>query len=490
MSRVRAERNNTLDGDVAYSALLDYKGGWSWINPRGVRGQSMLRELGHATALCVCLGVLASAQHFELAHTFTPADSEPGDYFGSGVALSGDLAVIRSRTPYQGVADDPPNQTHVFRQSPDGEWAEEQVIALGGAGVWAGKEVAIDAGEIIVGMSSEPNWERRSIDFFAESGGVWSPSPLTPIPELTRPIDRSSPEVLRWRLFNSSSHGGRAVDADGGYVVADAGVTPFDRNTEGGGGVLVYERMPEGGWKESFGFLNPGGELFENNLFGTSVAIAEGVMAAGTSNNTGDPLGVAIYEWQSDGAWPMTAGLPVPNSRENSLNRVFSLAASSDTVAGSTLYGDTFVYSKRSDGSWADAIDLSDVPLGPGIDEETASWSVSRDNYIASLALEDNWIAEGVITDLTSFVRLYNRDADGDWRLAQVIPSPDPTSRAFGSSLAIDAGRLLVGASGPFAPSLESGSAYLYVLVPEPVTFSLLAMAAVVGLQRRRFARR
>lgn len=42
--------------------------------------------------------VAAAADRFELKQVLRPADSAPGDYFGSAVDLQGDLAVIRSRT--------------------------------------------------------------------------------------------------------------------------------------------------------------------------------------------------------------------------------------------------------------------------------------------------------------------------------------------------------------------------------------------------------
>lgn len=431
------------------------------------------------------LASLSAAERFQLAHTFTPADSEPGDLFGSAVEIEGDLAVIRSHTPYDGIAGDPPNQTHIFRQSPEGDWLEEQVIKLNGNGLWSGREVAIDGGDIVIGASSGSINGESTIDFFGNDGAGWETQALLPYPAPDALLPRDAPESLNWRAFQSDSIvSRRTVDADNGKAVAISGYLGRPPSS-----VLIYQQESVGEWRELTtipdSFELPGGDRSIE-----TVAIDAGVIAVGyRAGAFSEEVVVAIHEQVEENEWELTAFFTKSDSNDRDWILGIDVAPNR-VVAASLDQARSRVFARGADGDWALEADLSQASASPGFEADAAAWRAVDSASVLSVKTEGDLIAEGILAGENSHVRIYRRDESGSWWFDEVIPAPNPaTAEDFAFSLSLDEGRLLVGGSNTNPdPTTTAGAAYLYVLVPEPASAGLALMAAAALLRSRRSA--
>lgn len=480
-------------------------------------------HLKHVVAIVAtsfsCLGAAESiAQPMRLAHTFIAADSEPGDLFGSGVELEGNLAVIRSRAHYNSAEQDPPlppNQTHFFRATASGAWNEVDVVTLGDTGALSGgQELALDGQEVVIGMS-QGDWRDGRIDFFGPAPNSpaaseqWVARSVQPFldPPLDREALRNNPGLLQsLRLFQRAARFGRSVDADDGFAIVGAYDTR-EIPSAPSGSALIYRRTANGDWRES-ATLTPSRPFTGSKTFGRSVAldgnvaavVAEEHFAFGSDPPDSD---VFIYERDSMNEWHEVAVLTHADYVEGGLS-LTTLALSGNTLVVGDRLGvqngigseGPIVYSRDDAGAWGFEADLAQATAADGIAPELLDFEVVR-----SIAIEEDLIAVAtnaaffdcpscfVVREEQSRVNLYRRSVTGAWRLTDVIFAPDAsTARSFGSDLAIDQGRLLIGASSNSGnPADGPGAAYLYAPVPEPATALLLIFAAAsLEMVRRR----
>lgn len=113
-----------------------------------------------------------------------------------------------------------------------------------------------------------------------------------------------------------------------------------------------------------------------------------------------------------------------------------------------------FVGAQHADGGWERVADLA-PPEGLGVAQGFG--------HAVRIEGDSVFVAAPGRTGGAGAVFHFERAADGTWPLRQVIESPVPTAGArFGSALAIEAGRLLVGESGRGNVGLPSGGATLF----------------------------
>lgn len=429
---------------------------------------------------------MAPAATYRLAHTFKPADSEPGDLFGQGLDLQGDVAVIRSRADYTGGPPARPNQTHLFRQLPNGGWDEEQVITLDWAGYWVGREVALDGDTLVQGLSwNDQNGERGEVSFYRRQQEGWAPQGIEAAPTPENRTDRNTAEFRLYRAFTSALKSGRTVDADDGYAV-NAVAWPYQPNGSGESDKysgLIYRKIGDGSWAEAAHLSTP------PELNGALGAAIDGDLAVLSHHRLDSEEGaLSVHQRNDQGGWERVAVVSAPAGSK--INRLIGVAISDRTIVSQGFDStpgssrNNVFLTQEEDGAWSQPISLDDSPIAPEF-VDGAIWRAIDGNY-GLVAIEGDLIAHGVLAGQDSHVRLYRRDAAGEWLFADAIPAPDPaTASGFGWSIAIDGGRILVGGSSFFLDPDVAGAAYLFAPVPECSAGCLAILASLaVGWRR------
>jgi outer membrane protein assembly factor BamB len=261
---------------------------------------------------------------------------------------------------------------------------------------------------------------------------------------------------------------GFSIAADDGKVLIGA---PGNNPSAVGGAAYLYDAV-SGNLLRTF--PNPSSMEFE--LFGESVALHNGtafIGAAGDQNNGGVSAG-AMYMYNiSNGALERTIFDPTPSPRDDFGD---SIAVSNGVVVvGST--GDDF------GGMDIGAAHLFDVFSGQLLRSFSNPNHVVFDQFGRNTAFIDDLVVVSAPRSYSNPTRVgsvYIFDS-ASGRLVQSIhnPNPSPDSANFGEALARLGSRLVVGDPENDAAGTNSGIAYVFDIVPEPTTNSLIFILAV-----------
>lgn len=256
---------------------------------------------------------------------------------------------------------------------------------------------------------------------------------------------------------------GSAVAIDGDTAVVGASSADVDEFGNSGA-AYVYTRSGDG-WERQATLL-PDGERDWGLVFGRSVAIDGDTIVVGATGATlGDSRPGAAYVFVRDGdTWTQQAKLSTNDVRWGA-ELGYSVAIDGDTVAVSAPgehLGDInvagVVYLFTRDG---DAWTIGPRLAGSGVtDFGNFGWSVSLDDGTL-LVGAPNTTARGVFRQGAAYV--FTDDGGGWAERATLLPSDPGPELAFGTSVDVDGGTAVVGASGPgfdFVPS--RGAVYVY----------------------------
>lgn len=415
------------------------------------------------------------------------ADSAAGDLFGKLVDLDDGVAVVQSRFDYSSATRAP--QTHVFQSSPGGAWTETGVTthALEADFYSAGLSAALDGGVIINGAVTTTTSPSRISAFkdvtftSAATAPLGAANPIPPDPFFLVPGNPDNP--FRQFLLRSV---GYSVDISGDIAVASDNARPLPdgpRNVVGA--MHVYERRETGEWAWS-SMITP--ELPPDLPYSSFSFGAQVVVNGTTAMAIGNPRApyVFFFEREAPGQWRQSAF--ISTNAYDSFG-VWDIALDGDTAV--VRKSKTFVLNRTVDDGWELAAEI-DVAAAAN-----SGRTIALEGDLLALTSEtpprslSNFYLSVVPTSITREVMLYRRDDRGEWSLLQTIQSPDPAYDAsFGSSLALNDGRLLVGASGeqPLGSSQLTvpGAAFLFLPVPEPATGLIVAFGGLAWIAGRR----
>ncbi|MEM6398484.1 MAG: HYR domain-containing protein, partial [Bacteroidota bacterium] len=283
---------------------------------------------------------------------------------------------------------------------------------------------------------------------------------------------------------------GTSVAISGDYAIVgipgedDA---PSGPDLSNAGSAIIYERDGNGNWQEVQVLTASDREA--NDEFGFSVAIAGNYAIVGApqededanGNNSLSNSGSAyVFERNANGSWSQVEKI-VSNGRFAEDEFGFSVAIESDGVAvvgapeandtpsGTLDNGAVYVFLRNGSGSWNFSQALTAFDRA---EDDQFGWSVAIDNSLIVVGAigedEDN----NTLNTLSNAGSVYVfRDLLGlnSWTTGQKLVSGDrEAGDLFGSSVAIDGNRLVVGASGEDddengSNNLESaGSAYVF----------------------------
>lgn len=435
----------------------------------------MIRNLARVSIATVAIVSLtstctspASGAGYKLAHTFQQAVPQGGDYFGTAVALEGNVAAIKSHSGYQD--GDGLSTTHVFEMVADGSWAEAATLEFDSGdnegNPFIGQELAIDGGEIMIGYGQAYNDEfpsQAAIQFATRTEAGWVVRFNEPVAGAPQPRDIAP---------------GRSVDISGNLAIADdPGAYQMPGVFEQGrrGLARIYERASDGVWRETASlFPNRNVSVISRAYRPHSVAIdGSTVIIASRSGTILDPEVIHFFKRSPSGEWNEVGSF---DDGGDIFARAVYLDGDVAVLESSSIKG-VQVYERTSLGQWERT--------------QRIEGSLIADNAFASfgtVALEGDLLAASVegFDDLPSRIEIYRRNAPGEWALFDTIVDPGINADNIVTSLDFDDGRLLIGVLPRANFDSEPGAAYLFVPVPEPNTLAILALGVIVATTLRR----
>lgn len=335
--------------------------------------------------------------------TATLTGDQGGDSFGRSVALEADTLVVgapRGDTPDAGFA----GGVYVYERTADGAWARTDVFAAEDStlGDKFGSSVALDGDVLAVGAKEDkPNGIDRegSAYVFQRTDAGWE--------QQAKLVPDDPDQLARF---------GYDIDVEDGTVLV--GVLSHDGQTIAGGTAFVFERRSTG-WEQTAQLWPSDPGSFHR--FGASVSLDGDQAAIGAPGQKWfDYPGAAyVFERQSSSTWTEVARVDGDDDPENtfgdsvqlSQDRLVVGARSADDLdyperlptlshqGGLMGSGAVFVYDETGDG-W----------------QQTAKIMANDRGHLGPVSIDDG-----------------ADPADWDWD-------------SFGTSVALDANRLLVGA--------------------------------------------
>jgi hypothetical protein len=215
-----------------------------------------------------------------------PREGARGDWFGTSVAMSGDVAIVGA--PLDGGRGTAAGTAYVFERDGTGNWRRTQLTAHDGQGTDRfGTSVAIAQDRAIVGAvgDNDRGYHSGTAYVFERRGGVWiEAAKLTPGDGVRR-------DEFGWSV---------AIAGDLAVVGTLAAHRP--------GSAYVFQRDAAGRWSESQKLLASDGGV--GDRFAWSVAVAGGRILAGRPGRIVEGEVVdegAVYAFTRDdeaaGAW-------------------------------------------------------------------------------------------------------------------------------------------------------------------------------------------
>ncbi len=266
------------------------------------------------------------------------SDGKAEEYFGNSVGISGDTAIVGS---FNG-------KVKIYTRGADGKWDREKKLDLGfpfGAKVAISGNIAVISGDKGVYVYER---DEKDNDWYFTGN------------------------ILRGERAAVEENFGSSIAIDGNTVVVGA---PYAYvNNFQSGAVYVFKRKEGGTWSAPQRLTAPAGEELDGNgiqrhiAFGSLVRIDNNTIIVGvphaygaTNKVTVGPGAAYIFERSNNEAdtWSAPVKLFSPNSRGTDLFGA-SVGISGNTAIIATRF-ETYVFTRRSDGTWSPG-----QGLGPG----------------------------------------------------------------------------------------------------------------------------
>jgi hypothetical protein len=209
----------------------------------------------------------------------------------------------------------------------------------------------------------------------------------------------------------------------------------------------VFERTEEGWVVEEY--LEPDGAHYHWRV-GHSVSVNDNRIIIGAPSyfeNRDFRPGTAFIYTRTDEGWQNTAILLADDGEHmDGFGKVVEI--SGDYAVIGTYGGHTYVFKCEND-EWTQVAKLSDA----GRSDEGPTIAICEDEILVG----------DMGGDAQDIGRIYlYRQVDNEWTLSDTLTPRNPNGGYFGSSLAYDDGKLIVGAIGDATHGERSGAAYVF----------------------------
>lgn len=260
-----------------------------------------------------------------------------------------------------------------------------------------------------------------------------------------------------WSLFQTLSVGqgmsyrfGRSVAVSGDIIVVGA---PNDGSLGSEAGTAYVFRRGTNVWAQQAKLNATDGAAYDH--FGAAVAVAGNVIAIGAPDNdvisTANAGSVYLFEpIGAGGAWTQVDNLVAGTDSAMNLQFGYAVAVATDTVAVGSQ-GDLVQVFERTGSSWSRTGRV--VP-------STVSSSASLDFGTVVDIDGQHMVVGAPSTTMTGEVFVFERSGNWATNWRKLIALDNASDAAFGSSVAIHAGHVLVGSYQ--AGSNDAGAAYFF----------------------------
>lgn len=400
-----------------------------------------------------------------------PSEPRPNEWAGYAVDIDGDTAVVGA-TSFPPL--DRPGRAFIYERGPNG-WTQTATLTGDNPGDIFGTDVAIQDDTIVIGApwGDTPDAEfAGGVHIFERTASTWTKTATFAGQDSTLGDDFGSALALDGDLlvvgarnnapggvdgagsvyvFERSSDGwtqvakliadepaygawfGHAVDLDEGTILV--GSYRYSAEVKQGGTAYLFEKKSDGsGWAQTIQFRPGTPERF--HTYGFAVAIDDDLILIGEPGrwDFSYPGTVYIYERAEDGAWTETTQLHGDRDPENTFGQELDLEGQRAIVGAPT----------------ADDIDIpGDLPPAPN--QETFDGSGAVFVYHRE---DGSWLREA---------KLMASDRGHFGPVAADQGAPPWGYDRFGFGAALSGATIIVGAYGDDPGSTEdAGAAYIY----------------------------
>ena len=428
------------------------------------------------------------------------SDGVRGDEFGTALAMSGDYAIVGA--PRKDDAGNNSGAVYIFTRQGTA-WVEQAKLVAPDArpGDYFGISVAIDEDTVLVGghRINKPTADAGSVYVFERLGNSWLLTDHLIAPDATKfayfgfsvGIDDDTAIIgatrddeagsdagaayvfvrkgVEWtfqaKLLGNNTEAednfGYAVDVDGNFAIV---TSPKNR---GAGAAYIYER--EGTvWEQKRNRVRIRMIPIDRDgasAFGTSVDISgETAVIGATGGKVGQDIVGAAYVFTRNEPpfWNQHTKLTASDSRGGDQLGYAVALSGSEVIAGAPKHsagglgsGAAYIYEQKEDGTWIEAIKLSDG--------ETAS----EDQFGISVAISGNLAISGAQQDddvapNAGAAYIFERSGTLWLQRTKLVADDAKAGDLFGNTVAISGETVVVGAPGADDAGPESGAAYVF----------------------------
>ncbi len=382
------------------------------------------------------------------------SDAEGGENFGESVAVSGDTILVGART--ENTAGSNAGAAYLFhrREGGDDQWGEIEKLAAydAGEGKGFGSSVSISGDIIVIGAYGDNNGAGAAY-IFNDDAEVWKQT------------------SKQFALDTAGGDGlGYTVAVSGDVIVVSA---PWE-NTGGSfaGAAYVFHRM-EGGadqWGEVTKLT--ASEPKSADYFGASLAISGDVIVIGSNDTNSGEIGAGaayVYHRNKDGlnAWGEVIKLTASDAQSGSTFGS-SVAVSGDVIVIGASGEDTLA--TNAGAAYVFHRNMGGVDAWGEVTKLTALDAEAEDQYGSSVAISGDVIVIGAGWEdaggqNAGAVYVYHRMEGGNDNWGQVkklIASDAQNFDGFGWSVAVSGDVIVVGAPYEDFSSEDVGAVYVF----------------------------
>ncbi len=373
----------------------------------------------------------------------------------------------------------------------DGSWFGDAVALDGSTAVVGGRQSGADAGPAFVFEHTDGRWRRAATlvaddeddeDYQGVSVAVTGSTALVGVPE-EESVNGNGPGVGTAHVFERTEGGWReraeldAADSVGaagfgGTVALDEStavvgvVGDGDPDTEVTKSVCVFERV-DGRWRRTDGLAASDGTF--NDAFGSTAAVDGSTVVVGAPRAS-DPNGYrsgAVYAFErAGGEWSQRARLvPEDGDEQDGFGAAVAMSdsrvvvgAPGDEDPNGELAGSAYVF-ERTGGQWT-----REAKLVPEDGD-------ARDGFGTAVAVDGDRVLVGASDDedpngaFAGSSYVFERGEEGWTQRDKLVAADGHCEAVFGDAVALDDSTALVGAYGAENPEV-SGTGAVYVFGP------------------------
>lgn len=436
------------------------------------------------------------------------SDMQSGDYFGYSVSINNNCAIVGAFGENGGTGD-PSNSTgaaYIFKRDADGTWNEADIYHASDTqpGDYFGVSVSISGNNVIVGAPLEDGGPGNpytyagaayiyNLDYLDKEIPVITEFSLRrtyPVIKPIVPVKVAAYDDLHlagWLITESDT----PPDPEGPGWLA---TKPWNYTLSSGfGSYTLYAWV-----KDSVGNVSGpvsvtveyidieqktlASDIQSDDRFGCSAAVSGNYAIVGARAEDGgegdsviDAGAAYIYERDADGNWNAVQPLHASDMQAGD-NYGISVSISGNYAIVGAYYEDggtdspfnsagaAYIFERAADGSWNEVEILHASDMQPG---DRFGWSVSISGTYALVGAYNEDGGQGNPENNAGAAYIYEQDLEGNWNEVKVLrPSGIESGDSFGFSVSISGRDAIVGAryedGGSDNPVINAGAAYIF----------------------------